>query len=210
MSRKVKPELAKVAEREKRQERLLKTYKKHERWMKWVIIGLIILVLLLILLAGYATDWTRGLNKDSSYKSTPLATSLDAVSGEGDTDTANQVTNGTGTTTRTTNGQSNNSTNTAKETTNNSTTTVRETTTNNNNNPTDPSTPSNALINLYTETNAGDNIDGILDLANGLGLTIECQNDILIQTCRFIDGDLTITTKNLLGTGIITSITKNF
>lgn len=186
-----------------------------ERNTKWILIGIIVLLLLLMLFVGYATDWMRGVSKDSSLDAGD--TSLDATkdsatdTGTGNADTTTNASEGTNTTTGT---NRTNSTNTGSSTNRESTSTTTTTTTNNNPAPNPSPTPtptvSTGLLDLYLNSSVGDDVSSILSNAQLLGLSQECHNAVLVQVCEFSDGNTTVTTKNLLGTGIITSITKNF
>jgi hypothetical protein len=202
-------ELAKVEQKQQRQQKLLDTMEKRERWMKWVIIGLIVLVLLLILFLGYATDWTKGLHKDAA---TNTPTALDSASlPSGGTQSGASTVGGSNGSNGSNGGSSANGTTTnsgtAKETTNTSTSNTSTTT---NNTTTPAGNPSSGLLSLYSDTSAGDNISQVLDQASTLeGVTKVCHTELLVQVCDFTDGVVTVTTKNLLGSGLITSVTNN-
>ena len=202
-------ELAQVEQKQKRQQRLLNTMEKREQWMKWLIIGLVILVLLLILFLGYATDWTRGLRKDKDVTGNPDAsTMLDSTKAKDGANTIGSGANGSngsgGDGGATTNRDS------AKDSSTTSTSNT-STTTNNSTTTTDPGTPTDNsdLISLYDGTSLGDDIAKIL---NSVPPTVSqsCHTELLVQVCDFTEGDSTVTTKSLLGSGLITSITKNF
>jgi cytoskeletal protein RodZ len=221
-------ELAQIERKQKSQQKLLTALQRREDWMKWLILALIILILLLILFFGYATDWTRGLRKDAttstdagldSLKSSGGGTTSTSGSGSGSTATTPD-TGGTGGTSNTSRTSTNTGTNNGSTSTNTGSTTRESsntsTTTNNtttNNNTTTPSTPqpNSGLLDLYANASVGDNVSSILDrLPSLVGVSKTCHNEVLIQVCDFTDGNATITTKNLLGTGILTSITKDF
>lgn len=207
--------LERIEKDQQKEKKMMTDMTKKERLMKWLLIGIVILLLLLILFAGYATDWLRGLSKDSATKAP--ATSLDAAaggeqSGAGTTDTGTGGGSGTstqgGSTGQTNTGSSQSrdtsSNNTSKESSSTSTTTNNSTT----NNTT--TTPSSSLLGLLDDISAGDTIDSVLNTASQLGIAAECHNEFLIQQCEFKDGDFQLSTKNLLGTGIVTSVTNNF
>ncbi len=165
--------------------------------MKWVIATAVIVVLLLLLLLGFATDWTRGLHGSSSG-TTPISSNLDSLH-SGTTTTTPANTSGGGGTNSTSTGEHSSTT-----TTNNSTTTTT------NNGGTTPGQPSSGLLGLLSGISIGDNINDVTKQANLLGIAASCHTDVLIQTCTFDDGSGTITTKDIAGTGVITSVTKNF
>ena len=182
---------------EAKQSAMVSQMKRKEKWMKWAIIAGLVIILLLLLLLGYATDWTRGLRKDSST-ATPLSSSLDSASGT-DTNAASQQNGGSS-------GQSDSSRDS-------STNTVERTTTTNtvtNNNTTPGATPPPGLLDLYTNSNAGDNIQELMDRAEQLGIEVNCTEDILFQTCVFTEDGQSVTVKNFRGTGTVTSILSNF
>ena len=187
--------------------------------MKWLLIGVIILLLLLILLAGYATDWLNGVSKDAATKSPTTSldasTSDDGTTGGTGTDTATTGTTGTTTTGTNTSGTATNTTgtgtttnNTSRESSNTSSTTNNNTSTTTN--TTTTTSPSSGLLSLYADSSAGDSISDVLNNAALLGVSKDCRNEVLIQVCDFTDGNFTVTTKNLLGTGLVTSVTKDF
>jgi hypothetical protein len=208
-------ELSKLEKNQSKQQRLIGSLTKREEWMKWAIVALSVLVLFLILFFGYATDWGHGLSKDSDVDGT--GTSLDAAKTADGTGTGASTLGTSGSNGTSTNGSSgtssnaaktNSADNTAKESTSTSTTNNSTTTTNN---TTTPTTPTSGLLPLYLDTSIGDNISTVVDSLSSLpGVSQTCHNELLIQVCDFTDGALTVTTKNLLGTGIITSIVKNF
>jgi hypothetical protein len=219
---KTKASLESIQKDQQKERKLLGSIMRQEQYSKWLLIAIIVLLLLLILFAGYATDWLRGLKKDDTG-TTGIKTSLDSATtpNESTADSANSggggSTGGGGTTTTGSNTGSTSTTNTgttstAREstsaTTNNSTTNNSSTTTNNN--TTTPTEQESKLLNLYADTSIGETISSVLNDASLLGVSKECRNEVLIQVCDFRDGDLLVTTKNLLGTGLITSITKNF
>lgn len=196
---------------QRKQQRLLDKMQQREDWMRWLIIGLIILLILLILFFGYATDWTKGLRKDAattndagttsatgsgtdSTSTTPAGTG----SGSGSTGSNNTGTNSTGSTTTGTNSTSKESSTSSTNTSNTSTTT---------NNTTTPS--DNAITSLYKSISVGETISSVLDQVPA-GVSTTCHTDILVQICDFTEDGLTVTTKNLLGSGLITSVTNNF
>jgi cytoskeletal protein RodZ len=208
--------------KEQRQERqMIADINAKERLMKWLLIAVIILLLLLILFAGYATDWLRGVNKDETV--TPVNSSLDSVkdaaNGSAATGTASEAsTTGVATntgTTDTTNASNNSRASESSSTSRDSTTTTTtNNTTTNNPSPTPAPTPNPqpnpGLLSLYADSSVGGNIESILENAQLLGLSKSCRTSVLIQICEITDGTLTVTTKNLLGTGIVTSLTKDF
>jgi cytoskeletal protein RodZ len=207
--------MADLQKEQRNEQRMITRMVKNEQFMKWLLIGVIILLLLLILFAGYATDWLRGLSKDSTSGTDGVTTTQDAATGaDGTTGTgATGTSTGTGSTNTSNTGSTNtgtkssDSSNTSKETT--STTTNNSSTTNNN---TTSTTPSSGLLSLYSDSSVGDNVSDILKNASLLGVSQDCHDELLIQVCDFTDGsgNLSVTTKNLLGTGILTSVTKNF
>lgn len=193
---------SKLADASKKQRRELNVLKHKEQLMKYGLWGAGIVILLLLLVLGWATDWTKGLHKDSSV--TPNS-SLDASkstegSASGDAGTASET--GTNNTATETGG----GTTTDRTTTNNSTTTTNNTTTTTDN----TSQPSNGLLSLYSDSNAGRSVNEIIDQAQELGITTECHTEIVVQVCTFIQDGYTIVTKNISGIDGITSITKNF
>jgi len=76
--------------------------------------------------------------------------------------------------------------------------------------PLSPADPQSALLSLYGSSSAGNNIDDVLHNATQLGISGTCSTQLLVQTCTFTQGSNTVTIKNLLGTGIVTSVIKNF
>lgn len=214
---KKKTELSQLEKKQRSQQRMMENIDKKERILKWAAIGLLILLLLLFLFVGYATDWMKGVHKDSAVgtTTTPIQGSLDSAKGT-TTGTDTPATDASGTsTTRTnsgTNTQTNNNTGTtAKETNTTNTNTSRtDTVTNNNTTTTTPAAAQKGILSLYANSSVGDDISQLLDSSQLLGVSKSCRNEILIQICEFTQDDLLITTKNLLGTGLITSITKNF
>lgn len=199
---------ANATTKELRQKKLIDRLRKEENWMKWGLFGALIIILLLLLFIGYATDWMAGLRKDSSV--TPLSSTLDSTtqgadagtgSGSGTGTTSNQgSTANTGTRSTTDTTRSNTSTNS----------TTSNTTTNNTTTPPPASTPPSSLLNLYADSSVGTSINELLSRANSLGIATSCSDGLLVQECTFSVGEFKITTKNLLGTGLVTSILKNF
>lgn len=193
----------------KRQSNLIHHLKKEETVMKWALVAAGIIILLLLLYIGYATDWMKGLKTDSDTN--PVSTSLDSSkTGDGsgtDTGSTNgtQGTSGTSrtTTNTTTNGQPGTNT-----TTNNSTTerTSTNTTTNNTTTTPPPADSSNALIDLYADTNVGDSLDTIIARAAQLNIGVDCQDLLLVRTCTLTAGDAKVQIRGLLSTGLVTSI----
>ncbi len=180
---------------------LLDKYRRQDTRLKWAISAAGIIIILLILLLGFATDWTSGLRKDkTAVGGTPLSSALDGTDNNAIDTTGS---NGTGSTSDTTH-----HTTTTTNTTNTTNTTA--------NIPTSPSptpdtpTPSDPLLSLYSDTSPGDSVNNTLHLASSLGLNGNCSTDLLIQTCTFNAGSRSVTTKNLLGTGVVSGITKNF
>jgi len=183
-------EITNLKKGQRRQQRALAKYKKREHVWLLVVGGLVVL---LILFAGYATDWGRGLRKDSSLKTATTADS--SLNSQTPVDASGQT---TASTKNTTNGTTTKETNT---TTNNTTTSQTG--------GGDVVTPPD-LTNLYNSIGAGDNIGTVTDLADSLGVQADCHNDILIQVCSFSQDGSAVTTKSLLGTGLVTSVNKNF
>jgi len=175
------------------QSKLIEKLKKKEHWMKWAIIAALIIILLLLLFVGYATDWMSGLNKNAT---TPLSTQLDTTSTQNG---ASPTPTSGGSTTTTTNPGSSTTTNTS--TTNNTTTTSQP--------PPTSQPPSNLKI-LLDELNAGDNIQTAINRANELGVGVDCTDNLLVKECTFRSGNETISTKSILGTGMITSVLPSF
>lgn len=215
--------LEKIQQNQRKEDKMMADMSRKERLMKWLLIGVLILLLLLILFAGYATDWLKGVNKDSANDTkTGISTTNDAATSPdgtttgttGGTDTTGTSTNGTSTNRSNTSNTSStgttgtNSSNTNREST--SSTTTNNTSTTTNNNTTTPTTPSSGLLSLYTDSSVGDTISSILNNASLLGISKQCHNEVLIQVCEFQEGDRIVTVKNLLGTGIVTSVLKNF
>lgn len=209
--------MAQSTAKELKQKKLIDSLRKEEKWMKWAILGALIVVLLLLLFIGYATDWMTGLKGSSS---TPLSSTLDSSSQKAGTGTTNPVAGSTNTGTTSNQGSTSGSnqrtatgTNTATDTTRSNTSTTNSSTTNNTTTNTTtpaPATPSNGLVSLYTDSTIGEPINNILNRAQSLGIAGTCTDGLLITDCTFAVGDYRITTKNLLGTGIVTSILKNF
>lgn len=213
--------LAQVQKEQRAERKMLADMASKERLMQWLMVGVVVLLLLLLLFFGYATDWLRGLSKDSA--STPVTSTLDSASSTntpgsdaagangGATNTGTGATRATGTNTTTntttTPGTGTSSTNTSRDTSTSNSTTNNSTTTNN---TTTPTQPSPGLLSLYADTSAGGDIASVINQAQLLGISKDCRTDILIQVCNFSDGNLSVTTRNLLGTGIVTSVTKNF
>lgn len=179
--------LNKIEQKQDKQQRTIQKLEKKERFMKWVAIGILILILLALLTAGYATDWTRGLNKNPIV-GTSLTGGLDSAGRPISGASGSNGTDGSGSTTTST-------------TTNNSSTTNNSTT-----NPGDTNSLLDELLNLYNETGAGDNINDIIDRATALGISVDCNNELLVQNCVLSVGDSSFTVRNLLGTGLITGV----
>ena len=189
---------------QRQQKQLLSQYRHNEELLKWVIVVAITAILLLLLLLGFATDWGRGLHKDSVNM--PVTTG--GGSGTLNSETADAApaakTSGGG-------GSSTSSTTGTGTTHTDSTTTNTTSTTTTNNGTTQPNSgPLQTLLNFYNGTSVGDNIKDVLKQANGLGIATDCHTDIVIQTCTFDQNGATVTTKDIAGTGIITSVTKGF
>lgn len=196
--------------KELKQKKLIRDLREKETWMKWSLIVALIIILLLLLFIGYATDWMAGLRKDSA--TAPGTSTLDSSrQGSGTTPSSAAPTDTTsnGTSTRN-NGTSSTGTNSATETSrsNTSTTTTNNSTTNNTTTP--PSTPPDSLLNLYADSNVGTSINDLINRANNLGISSSCNDGLLVRECTFSVGEFTISTKNLLGTGLVTSVLKNF
>ncbi|HTE57937.1 MAG TPA: hypothetical protein VK694_04290 [Verrucomicrobiae bacterium] len=196
--------MASIIQAETRQKEKIKKLKKSQMWMKRGIIAALIVILLLLLLLGYATDWTKGLRKDKT--TTPISSNLDSLQGADGAAGAANGGGGTGTNTRTgTNTGTTSNTGTTREGTSTTSTTNNTTTTN-------PATPTTnqpgVLETLLAQVNAGDTIDDAKTLANSLGVQVGCTQNLIIQTCEFSDGTSTVSTKNLLGTGLITSVIR--
>ncbi len=197
--------MASILRTETRQKEQIKKLRGKERWMKRGIIASLGSILLLLLLLGYATDWTRGLRKDNT---TPLSSSLDSLDTATEASGTSGPDGGSGGGTRSTTGASagrestTSSTDRSVSTTNNTTTTANPTP-----NPAPAPQPS-ALLQLYSDYSAGDNINEIIDRAGQLGITVECGNDLIFQTCTLTQDGVSLQTKNLLGTNILTSMLK--
>ena len=168
-----------------------------ERWMKWLLITAVIVILLLLLFLGYATDWTRGLRRDPEVSNT----SLDTATEEADADSASKASE------RSTTSTGGGSTQTSSNTTN-KTTVNRNTTKNNSVTSVDKSLLED-LASLYQNVSVGDNINDVFGLASELGVAVSCENKALVEVCVFGEGDSVVTTKSLLGTGIVTSLTSS-
>jgi len=188
---------------------LLDKYKRQDKRLKWAVGTAGVIIVLLILVLGFATDWTAGLRKDKTTKNgVPVSSALDSAH------TSTSGTDSTGTTTDT--GSTSTTTRGTTSTTTNSTT--NNTTTNNTTNnpnptptPTPTPTPSDPLLNLYANADAGNTLGSVQQLANSLGLgNGDCSTDLLIQTCIFNNGSQNVTVKSVVGTGLVTSIVKNF
>lgn len=190
-------ELKQVEQKQAKQQKQIAHYEKNQRFMKWIAIALMILLLLALLTAGYATDWTRGLNKNSG-KGTTTADGLDS---------AGQPTSGASGTGGGSGGGSNGGGDSTTTTTNSSTTT-NNTTGNNppSNGGGDDSTLIDELIQLYNDTGIGDNVNDLINRANSLGIDVNCSSDLLVQDCTFSASGEQFSVRSLLGTGIITGI----
>jgi cytoskeletal protein RodZ len=198
-----KTKRASAAKSQERQAVLVDRLKRKEQMMKWAIIAAVVIILLLLLLLGYATDWTRGLHKDSATTSTPLSSSLDSAKAN-DSSTANTAGGNDGT--NGTNGG--NGSSTTERTTSNTSTTTNNTT---NNNSTTPGSQAPAgLLSLYSDSSAGQNIQEVLDRADELGIEVNCTEDLFVQTCVFTQDGKTVTVKNLRLTGTVTSVLNDF
>lgn len=189
--------MASIIQAETRQKEQIKKLKKSQMWMKRGIIAALIVILLLLLLLGYATDWTKGLRKDKTA-TTPISSNLDSLQGADGAGGAGAGGTRTGTNTGTSTNTGTTREGTSTTTTNNTTTTNPGTTTN----------QSGILETLLGQINAGDSIDEAKNLANSLGVQVSCTQNLVVQTCEFSDGTSTVATKNLLGTGLITSIIR--
>lgn len=193
--------------KDQRQKRLLEAYRKKQAWMKWAIIAGVVIILLLLLLLGLATDWTRGLRKDTvDTGGTPINSSLDSLQADGATP-ANTATVGTDTATnnRTATGGTNTVTERSSSTTNTSTTTNNTTT-----NTVPGSQTGGGLVQLYGDTAVGDDLTEVFGDADLLSVSKECRTEVVIQVCDFREGDRLMTVRSIAGTDIITGITKNF
>jgi hypothetical protein len=138
------------------------------------------------------------INPNLTGNATPLTGVNEGVGG------TNQTTATTGGgTDRTMSTGTNDRTRTSTTTTNNTTTNTTTTT--------QPAAPSSGLLNLYADSSAGDSIDGVVQQAKLLGLSADCEDHIVVQVCVFTDenGNQVIT-KNLRGTDMLSSVTKNF
>lgn len=184
----------------KRQQKALEHYKMEGRWLKWAVIAAVVIIVLLLILLGFATDWLTGLHKDKTLKDgTPISSALDSTRSPGTASGATDTTGSADTATTKTAGQTSDTT---------STTTTNNTTTNNTTDS--PTAPSQGLLGLYTNSSAGDNLDSILQQASNLGINGQCQTETVIQTCNFTQGTNTVSVKSLLGSGLVTGVTKNF
>lgn len=174
-------------------EKLLAAYQRQQTWLKWTVVGLLMLVVLLILLLGYATDWFQGIRKDS-LQSLPTSGQPNETTGN----TAQQPAEGT-TNNRT---STDSTTNTSREST--------TTTTNNTTSTTTHPAPSPSLLALYSDANAGDSLQIIIDEANSLGLDVECEDGLLgFRVCTVRDDNgTTVTIKGL--NDLITSVLNDF
>ena len=192
-SQKSSADLKKIEQKQERQQKTIQKLEKKERFMKWLAVGVLILILLALLTAGYATDWTRGLKKNAS-----LGNQV-----EGGLEAAGQPVSKTDSSTNTTG-------TTAKETSTSTTTNNSSTTTDNNDTTTDPNKNLiDSLISLYNDTSVGGNVDDLIARAQALGIDVNCGNELLIQNCTFTAAGESIATKNILGTGTITSLLDN-
>ena len=184
------------------QNRELSALKKKEHWMKWGLWSSAIVILLLFLVLGYATDWTRGLRKDTDLALSD--TSLDSAQQPVGTDTSTAAgTNGQ-------NGAGTNSSDktTASETSNTSTTTNNTTTNNSTATPNEP--PSNDIQTFYNGLGLGEALEAAIARAEALGLDVDCSETIVVRTCDVSDGDSTVTLRSLMGINDITSIINDF
>lgn len=215
--------MAQAITKELRQKKLIDHLRKEDNLMKWGLFAALIVVLLLLLFIGYATDWTAGMKNGS----TPLSSTLDSSSRQagsstpsttgtgadtnttGTTNTGSTGTTNTGSTSnqRTNTGTSStNDTNRSSTTTNNTTTTNTTTTTP----PTVPATPPPGLLSLYADSSIGQPLTSLLSRATSAGISASCTDGLLVTDCVFAVGEYKITTKSLLGTGLLTSVLKNF
>lgn len=213
---------AQATTKELRQKKLIDHLRKEENWMKWGILAALIVVLLLLLFIGYVTDWTAGLKSGSTPLSSTLDTSTQPASSTppnsnnpGSTGTTN--TGSTGTTTNTgssSNQRANTGTSTTTDTnrssTTNNTTNTTNTTTTTTPPPTVPATPPAGLLSLYADSSVGEPLVNLLRRATSAGISASCTDGLLVTDCTFAVGEYKITTKSLLGTGLLTSVLKNF
>lgn len=192
---------------EVRQKRIIEKLKKKETLMKWGLIAAGIIILLLLLWLGYATDWARGLKKDSDNK--PINSSLDSdTSGAG---AGTGATTPTGTnntrTTDSTNGRQN--TTTTNNSTTDRTTTNNTTTNNNSTTPAEaPTTLADAVLEIYNSTGVGETLDDVLTRLRNVGATVECSDLLLIRTCNVSGGGISIQVRGLITTGDVTSLLR--
>ncbi len=199
---------------ENQQKRRIADLKKQDHRLKWATGIACVAVLLLLLLLGVATDWTRGLKS-----ATPITSSLDTLrssdgtgtSGGGSSDTTGSASSTGSGGSNGTNGSNgaNDTSGGGSTTTTNSSTTSNTSSTTNNSTTTPP--PSNGLLSLFADSGVGDNIDNITSKSQILGVSKNCHTDILVQVCDFSDGSgNTMTVRDIVGTGVVTGITKNF
>lgn len=184
-------ELKQIEQKQASQQKQIAAYEKNQRFIKWIAIALLILLLLALLAAGYATDWTRGLNKDSGNGTTtsgslnsagqPAGTTGGTAGGSG-----GNGSNGGGTTT----------------TTNNSTTTN----TTNPQSSSDNDTLLDELTELYGESGTGGNVNNLIERANSMGIDVDCNSDVITRDCTFSADGQSFSVRSLLGTGLITGV----
>lgn len=220
MAKSTKTQLTKLAAKEKKEQKLIRLYKKQQTWVKWGLIVAIILLLLWMLAFGYASNWWQGPGKASIKETTPTSSTHKAadktpasssrINGGGQSGSSST---GTSDSQRSTNSDSNSSSDTdrSSSTTNRSTTNNSSTTTNNTNNTgSDDSSLVEDLTGFYGGLKVGDTIDSVLARADALDIDYDC-NIVLIavQECNFGVGDVKVTTRNLLGTNLLTSIIPN-
>lgn len=191
-----------------RQQHLLDKYRSRDTNLKWSTALLGLLALVLLLLFGFATDWTAGLRKSppssnhatttDTNGSTSPATAIGANTADNTSDT---TTTHKSTDTTTTNTTSTNSTTTNGSSTSNTTGGGDSSTT---------SGSSNDLLDLYSNSSAGNNINSVLKQADVLGVTGSCRSETVFQVCDFTQNGNTVTVRDISGTGLVTSVTKNF
>lgn len=212
---KIKEQLEKTKKRERKQEKEITAMRQQERWTK-IIGAVIVVLLLLLLLAGYMTDWLAGISKDSTLKDlTPTSAAGNASTSANEANSTNGDSTGTTSNTSADNGTKTNSStnsstsNTTRESSSASTTTNNNTTTTTNNTATTQQ-PS-GIVTLYSDTSVGETLDSAKSAASSLGIVPVCHVEALVvDVCVFTQNGSSVTTKSVVGTGLITSVIKNF
>ncbi len=194
--------LSAIEKKERKQQKLLNKYRQEHKWMLWG--GSIVLILVVFLLLSFAdaNNWGRsdnlrnaGFGSSGTGAEDTVDTSIDSVGGI--------ATNGATKSSTGSNSKETSSSSNTTSTTNNATTTTT-------NNSSNDGKPSSSLLSLSSGISNGDGLSSITAQAQNLGLQTTCRTDILaVKVCDFSDSTGTITTKSLLGSDAITSVTSS-